>query len=199
MALLCSRTGLVGLVQREGDDFLGQNLGSLIWTQLETPIKWMEVFRFSSSNESVVHCGIWQWWGNTAPCCHMSKADGKHCLVLHVPAAAPSSGAQEKMMTIYGTEPHHSSWQCKESHRCCCHGPLALLTMRDSGTSTILTRDESMWLRYLRQSETTTVRDPVHHNIWTYPCYRVVNAEHKQRWTCWCCTMLSKHFAKGDK
>ena len=42
--------------------------------------------------------------------------------------------------TLGGTEPHHSSWQCKESHRCCCHRPLASLEMGDSGTSTVLTR-----------------------------------------------------------
>ena len=62
--------------------------------------------------------------------------------------------------TFGGTEPHHSSWQCKESHRCC-HGSLAPLTMGDSGTSTILTRYESMRLRSLHQSERTTARDPV--------------------------------------
>ena len=50
-------------------------------------------------------------------------------------------------MTLGGTEPHHSSWQCKVSHRCCCHGPLAPLAMGDSGTSTVLTRYDSMRLR----------------------------------------------------
>ena len=38
--------------QREGEDFLGRNLSSLIQTKLETPIKWMEAARFSSSKES---------------------------------------------------------------------------------------------------------------------------------------------------
>ena len=52
-----------------------------------------------------------------------------------------------------------SSRQCKESHRCCCHGPLAPLTMGDSGTSTVLTRYETMPLQSLRQSERTTARD----------------------------------------
>ena len=55
---------------------------------------------------------------------------------------------QEKMTTLGGTEPHHSSWQCKESY-CCCHRSLAPLAMGDSGTSTVLTRYESMWLRSL--------------------------------------------------
>ena len=36
---------------------------------------------------------------------------------------------QEKTTTLGVIEPHHSSWQCNESHRCCCHGPLAPLTM----------------------------------------------------------------------
>ena len=53
----------------------------------------------------------------------------------------------------------------KESHRCC-HWPLALLEMRDPGTSTVLTRYESMRLRSLRQSERTTARDPVQQKRW---------------------------------
>ena len=40
----------------------------------------------------------------------------------------------------------------------CCHGSLAPLAMGDSGTSTVLTRYESMRLWSLRQSEWTTVR-----------------------------------------
>ena len=60
---------------------------------------------------------------------------------------------QEKTTRLGGTVPHHSSWQCKESHRWC-HGPPAPLAMRDTGTSTVLTGYESMRLRwYLRQSE----------------------------------------------
>ena len=51
---------------------------------------------------------------------------------------------QQKTTILDGTEPHHSSWQCKESHRCC-HGPLVPLAMGDSGTSSTLTRYESMW------------------------------------------------------
>ena len=35
--------------------------------------------------------------------------------------------------------------------------------MGDSGTSTVLTRYESMQLRSLRQTEKTTARDPVEH------------------------------------
>ena len=63
-----------------------------------------------------------------APRC-TSKADVKRCLLLHVPAAPPSSSAQEKTTILGGTEPHHSSWQCKESHRYCCQGRLAPLAM----------------------------------------------------------------------
>ena len=108
----------------------------------------METSRFSSSKETApytmycegnVHCGIWHWWGNSAPRC-TSKTDGKHCLLLHGPAAPPLSSAQKKTTTLGGTEPHHSSWECKESHRCCCYGPLAPLEMEDYGTSTVLTR-----------------------------------------------------------
>ena len=58
---------------------------------------------------------------------------------------------RRKPTTLGGTEPHHSSWQCKESHRCCwCHRPLASLAIGDSGTSTVLNWYESMWLRSLR-------------------------------------------------
>ena len=31
---------------------------------------------------------------------------------------------QEKTTILGGTETYHSSWQCKESHPCCCHGSL---------------------------------------------------------------------------
>ena len=162
----------------------------------------MKVSQFSSSKgsslyttccEGDVHCGIlWYWWGNTTPCC-TSMADGKYCLLLYVPAAPPSSSAQEKMTTLGSIESYHSSWQGKESDRCCCHGPFAPLVMGDSGTFNVLSWYESMWLGSLCQSERTTTRDPVQHKRWTYPCYRVVNMEHQQRWTHWWHTTPSNH------
>ena len=79
-----------------------------------------------------------------------------------------------------GVESHHSSWRCKESHSCCCHGPLAPLAMGDSGTSTILTWYEFMQLWSLCQSERSTTRDPIQPNTYTYPCYRAINTEHKK-------------------
>ena len=57
---------------------------------------------------------------------------------------------------------------------------------------------ESMRLRSLRQSEITTVRDPVQYKRWTQPCYRAVNTEHQQRWTHWWCTTPSQHLENGD-
>ena len=96
-------------------------------------------------------------------------------------------------------EPHHYSWQGMESYLCCCHGSLALLSMGDSGTSTILTQYESMQLWSLHQSERTTARDPVQHKRWTYPCHKAVNTEYQQRWTCWWCMTPSKHLARSDK
>ena len=77
MSPLCSHTGLIGPDQREGDHFLGRivAMGSLIWTKLETRIKWMEASQFSLSKESVpytvcceseVQCSVWHWWSNTA-------------------------------------------------------------------------------------------------------------------------------------
>ena len=130
MPPLCSRTGLVGPVPK-GRWFswrnrrYGRNLGSLIRTKLEMPIKWMEASRFSSFKDCApytmccqgdVHCGVCHWWD-------ISKADGIRSILLHFPAAPPSPSAQEKT-TLDGTEHNHSSWQCKVSHRCCCHGPL---------------------------------------------------------------------------
>ena len=100
--------------------------------------------------------------------------------------------------TLGGTESHHSSWQCQESH-CCCHGPLAPLAMGDSGTSTVLTRYDSMRLQSLSPSERTTARYPVQHKRWTYPCYRALNTEHQQIRKRWCCTTSSKNLAKGHK
>ena len=85
--------------------------GLALRTQLETPIKWMEAYRFSSSKQSVpysmcyegdVHCGVWHWWGNNVPRC-TSRAD---CLILHIPAAQSSSSAKEKTTTLGDTEPH---------------------------------------------------------------------------------------------
>ena len=131
MPPLCSRISLVGQVPkgRWGLSWTnrryGRNLGSLLRTKLETPIKWMEASSFFSSKESApytmccegdVHYGVWFWWG-TAPSC-ISKADGKHCLLLNVSAAPSSPSVQEKTTPLGDTEPYHSSWQCKESHRC---------------------------------------------------------------------------------
>ena len=162
----------------------------------------MEASQFSSFKYSApyticcegdVHCGIWHWRGNTAPCC-TCKADSKYCLLLHIPAAPPLSRAQENV-TLGGTEHHHSSWQCKESRRCCCHGPLVLLAMWNSGKSTVLIWYESMWLQSLRKREKITLRDPVQHKRWTYPCCRMVNMEHQQGWMRWLCTTSSKLLA----
>ena len=70
---------------------------------------------------------------------------------------------QEKTTTLGDTGSYRSSRQCKESHWSC-HGPLAQLTMRDSGTSTVFTRYVPMRLRSLCQSERTTARDLFFHD-----------------------------------
>ena len=204
---------LLDRYQREGDDFLGRIVAiEETWDRsyeriLKRQLNEWKHHDYSSSKESAtytmccegnVHCGVWHWRGNIAPRC-TSKADCKLCLLLHVPAAPPSSSAQEKTTTLGGNELHHSSWQFKESRRCFCHGPLAPISMGDSGTSTILTRYDSMQLQSLRQSVRTTAREPVQHKIWIYPCCSVVTTEHQQRWTWWRCTTPSKHLAKGDK
>ncbi|PSN31768.1 hypothetical protein C0J52_24673 [Blattella germanica] len=71
--------------------------------------------------------------------------------------------------------------------------------MGDSGTSTVLTRHESLRLRSLQQSERTTAREPVQHQRSNYPCRRAVNAEYQQKGTCRWCKTPSKHLAKDDK
>ena len=181
MAPLCSHISLVEPVPK-GRWWLSwmnrryeRNLGSFIQTKHETPIKWMEASQFSSCKESVpytmccvgnVHCGIWHWWDSTAPHC-TSKTDSKAAyywtfLQHHL------CPALRRKLWHGGTEPHHSSRQCKESHHCCCHGPLVPLVMGNSRTSNILTLRESMQLWSLHQSERTTARDPVLHKKWTY-------------------------------
>ena len=105
---------LLGRYQREGVDFLGRKLGSLIRTKLKTPIKWMEASRFSSSKESAPYTmccegDVWNWIGKTGPRC-TSMADGKCCLLQQGHAALPSDSAQEKKTTLGGTELYRSSW-----------------------------------------------------------------------------------------
>ena len=88
---------------------------------------------------------------------------------------------QEKMTTLGGTEPHHSSWQCKESHSCC-HDHLRCWQWEILEFPPY-SPDESVRLRSLCQSERTTARNPVQQKRWTYPYYKAVNTEHHQRWT----------------
>ena len=127
-----------------------------------------------------------------------SVAPGPSQWFLHFGEEIVIAWTQEKTTTLAGTESHHSSWQCKESHRWCCHGPLTQLATGHSGTSTLRTRYKSLRLRFLRQSERTTARDSVQHKRWTYPCYRAVNTEHQQKCTYRWCTTPYKHFAKAD-
>ena len=94
------------------------------------------------------------------------------------------AGYLEKVTTLGGREPHNFPWQCKESQSCC-HGPLALLQMEDSGISTVLTRYESMRLRSICQIERTTARDQVQQKRWIYTCYNAVNLAPQQSWTHW--------------
>ena len=115
MALICGHTDLVGSVPKGRwrlswtNRRYRRNVGWLVRTKLKTPMKWMEASRFTSSKESApytmcwesdVHCAVY-WWVNIVPRLTY-KADGKRCLLLHVPAAAPSSSAQEKTTTPGG-------------------------------------------------------------------------------------------------
>ena len=145
--------------------------------------------------EGDVHCGVWHWWGNTAPRC-TSKADGKRCLLLHVPAAPPSSSAQEKTTTPGDTEPHHSSWKCKKSHR----SALTDLSRRwewESLEHPPYSLDMSPVDYYLFVKVKEPLRGPwCNTKRLIYPCYRTVNTEHQQRWMRWWSTTPTEHLAK---
>ena len=85
-----------------------------------------------------------------------SKTDGKRCQLLHVPAAPPSSSAQEKTTTLDGTEPHllHDNTRSLPS----------LLLSRtscaaDNGRFWIICRTHPIRV----QNERTTARDSVQH------------------------------------
>ena len=82
------------------------------------------------------------WTPYTTDKCFSCVAPGPSQWVFHFGEEIVIARTQEKTTTLGGTEPHHSSWQCKKSHRCC-YGPLAPLAMGDSGTSTVLTRNVS--------------------------------------------------------
>ena len=97
------------------------------------------------------------------------------------------------MTTLGGTKPHHSTWQYKESHRCCCHGPS---WAAGYGRFWNIHRTHPIWVHASHIGERTTARDPVQHKRWTYPSYRAVNTEHQQGWTRWWCTTPSKHLVK---
>ena len=194
---------LLDQYQREGDDFLGQIITlDKTWAHLCKPNLKRQSNEWKhpcSPRPKKVHPTEYAVRVMFIVAYCTSKADGKRCLLLHIPTAPPLSSIQEKTTMLGGIEPHYSSWQCKESHHCCCHAPLVLLTMGDSGTSTVLIRYESMRLQSLCQSERTTARDPVQHKRWIYPHYRAVNKEHQLIWMCWWFTTSSKHLAKDDK
>ena len=218
MAPLCNRIGLVGPVPKRRSRLsltnrrYGWNLGSLIepnlkrqsneWKHTDSPLA-MEVCPTQCAVKVMFIVG----YDNDGVILHhavpprQTVSAAHYWTFLHHHLRREFRRKREQLLG--GIEPHHSSWQCKESHRCCCHGPLAPLAMGDSGTSTVLTRCESIRLRSLRQNERTTARGPVLHKRWTYPCYRAVNMEHQQRWTRWWCTtppnIWQKLINKGDQ
>ena len=209
MPPLCSRTGLVGPVSKGRwrlswtNRLCGRNLSSLIRTKLQTPIKWMEKSRFSSSKESkpytmccegVVHCGVWHWWFNTAPRC-ISKADDKRCLLLQ----PRLSRVQEKTshLVVQNTIILHD---CARSHTAA-----AVTVLLRRWKWEILEHppyspdmnpcDYDLFAKVKEPLR----RDPVQHKRWTYPCYSAVNTEHQQRWTRWWFMMPSRYLAKCAK
>ena len=110
MAPLYSHTDLVGPLLKWRSRLSRTNrryelkLVSHTRTKLEKPIKWMEASSFSSSkerspytmsSEGDVHYGVWHWWDNTTPR-YTYKAEGKYCLLVHIPVPPLSSCVQEK-------------------------------------------------------------------------------------------------------
>ena len=104
---------------------------------------------------------------------------------------------QEKTTTLGGAEPHNSSWQCKKSHRCCCHRPLAPLTMGDSGTSTVRTRVHAITISSPKsKSHCVGHRTTQEINL---SVLQSGHTKHQQRWARWWCTTPSKQLKKCDK
>ena len=133
--------------------------------------------------EGDVHCGIWHIDGvilhHAVPPRQMVNAI-YDCMFLHLHQAF-----RRKRWHLVLQNPIILHDNAGSHHHCCCHRSLVLLAMGDSGTSTVLTQYEFMWLRSLRRSERTTTRDPVQHNRWTYLCHRAVNMDHQQRLLRW--------------
>ena len=161
MTSLYSRIGFIGSVTKGRwrlswtNRRYGRNLGSLIRTNLETPTKWIEhpgSLRLKkvrpiqcSPTVKVVFIVVYDIDGvilhHAVPPRQMINT-ALSCTATFV----HRSGGKDE---LGGTEPRHSSCQCKKLHPCCSHAPFCPLTMEDSGISTEVIRNESVGLRSL--------------------------------------------------
>jgi hypothetical protein len=69
--------------------------------------------------------------------------------------------------------------------------------MMNTGTSSVLTRYESVRLWSLPQNEGITVRGTLQHKRGHYSCCSAVTAGQHQKWTYWWCTTLYINLADG--
>ena len=178
MAPLCICTGLVGPVPKGTWQIswtnrrCGWNLGSLIWTnQMNGGILVLLVQR-----KCTLHNVLWKWhrWGNTALLC-TSKTDGNAAFLqqhLH-----PALRRKCQYLVVQNT--------------------IILDNNHTAAVTDLLCRWQCEILEHPPYPR--DMSDLVQHKRWTYPCYRAVNTELQQRWTCWWCTLPSKHLTKGDK
>ena len=194
MAPLCNGKVLVGPVSKGrwllswANCRCGRNLGSLIRTRLESPIKAMEVSRFSSSEEST-------------PCTVCSEV---MFIVPYDIVGVILHQSVPPRLTVNAVYyctflKHHLLSALRWTQR---HGgiePLAPLAMGDSETSTYSPHmspcDHDLFAEGkepLRGSRYNT-RDELIRAVGRS------NTEHQQRWTRWWCTTPSKHLKKGDK
>ena len=165
MTPLCSRRGLVGPVQKGmwqlcwTNHRYGWNLGSLIWTNLKCQSnEWKHPGSPHPKKVSPTQCAVKVMfivaYDNVGVTLHYSEPTRQmikasyYCMFLQHHLRPALRGKQRHLVA---QNPRHSSWQSKESHRCC-YRPLVPLPMGDSRTSTILTWYESMWLWSLCQS-----------------------------------------------
>ena len=199
--------------QREGGAFLDK---SSLWMKRElahTNRTWDANqmhggIPFSSYKESVpytmccqsdVHCGVWQWWGNTAR--RYTKADGKRCLLLHVPAAPPSSSAALRS----------KRWHLALQNPIILHDSARGHT--DAGVTDLLRRWQ--W-EILEHTPYSTDMSPCDYDLstklqeslrgtWYNTRDELVRAigrikrNIKKTWKCWRCAISHKHWAQGDK
>ena len=208
MAPLCSRTGLVGPVPK-GRRRLSwmnrrykRNLDSFIWTNIEMPIKWMEASRLFSSKESrPTQCTVKVMFIEVYD---IDRVIMHHALLPRqmVNAAYYSRSCCTTFVQRSG-ENGETWWHRTSSFFMTMRGVTPLLLSQTScavgsGRFWNIHRSHSIWVHAIMISSSkwkNHCESQVQHKSWTYPWYRAVSTEHKQRW----CTTPSKHLAKGDK